>query len=293
MREDYPRERTAVHIWLICALVAMYVLQHVLLKLLASTPTIYDAFAYNTYLSVDGIRHYKLWTLVTYSLCHDPGNLLHILFAVLGLYFMGRELESTLGPRRFLLFYFASVLGGGLAYTAAHWASGGAVLGSSAGITGLLILFVCLNPDRPITFLFLFFPITLPKAKYLGYAVGLLEIFGCIFYEMVGGGDTIAYSAHLGGIMVALLFRQFFLTPTGFALPSFLSKKNAQIETPPWTEKARKIPPAPFKVNLTDRQHLRAEVDRILDKINSKGFASLTAEEKRTLDEARDLLGKN
>ena len=38
---------------------------------------------------------------------------------------------------------------------------------------------------------------------------------------------------------------------------------------------------------------LRADVDRILDKINSNGFGSLTPEEKRRLDAARDLLSRN
>jgi hypothetical protein len=41
-----------------------------------------------------------------------------------------------------------------------------------------------------------------------------------------------------------------------------------------------------------DRGHLRAEVDRILDKINSQGFGSLSADEKRVLDEAKDLIGR-
>jgi hypothetical protein len=45
-------------------------------------------------------------------------------------------------------------------------------------------------------------------------------------------------------------------------------------------------------VNITNRDHLRAEVDRILDKINSEGFGALTEDEKRRLDEARDLLSR-
>jgi hypothetical protein len=44
------------------------------------------------------------------------------------------------------------------------------------------------------------------------------------------------------------------------------------------------VPPPPSRADL------RAEVDRILDKINSEGFASLSADEKRRLDEARALL---
>jgi hypothetical protein len=46
-------------------------------------------------------------------------------------------------------------------------------------------------------------------------------------------------------------------------------------------------------VNLTNRNDLRVEVDRILDKINSEGFGALTPEEKRLLDEARDLLSRH
>ena len=38
--------------------------------------------------------------------------------------------------------------------------------------------------------------------------------------------------------------------------------------------------------------NLREEVDRILDKINSSGFGSLTDEEKDTLNRAKELLGK-
>jgi hypothetical protein len=33
-------------------------------------------------------------------------------------------------------------------------------------------------------------------------------------------------------------------------------------------------------------------VDRILDKINSGGFGSLSADERRILDEAKDLLSR-
>jgi hypothetical protein len=46
--------------------------------------------------------------------------------------------------------------------------------------------------------------------------------------------------------------------------------------------------PTSYRVNLgTGRADLKVEVDRILDKINSHGFQSLSAEEKRVLDEAR------
>ena len=66
------------------------------------------------------------------------------------------------------------------------------------------------------------------------------------------------------------------------------------IELPRWLRRRQKTAASTprFQVNLTSRDDLRAEVDRILDKINSEGFGALTDEEKRLLDEARDLLSR-
>ena len=55
---------------------------------------------------------------------------------------------------------------------------------------------------------------------------------------------------------------------------------------------AKSAAPAAYQVNVGSPGDLRAEVDRILDKINSQGFGALTAEEKRMLDEAKDLLSR-
>jgi hypothetical protein len=68
---------------------------------------------------------------------------------------------------------------------------------------------------------------------------------------------------------------------------------GADIELPRWFRLRKKAAAPRFQVNLTNRTDLRAEVDRILDKINSEGFGALNEEEKRLLDEARDLLGRH
>ncbi len=295
MRTDYETERTSVLIWLICSLVAGYIVQNVLLRLLGDYPSIYSAFAGMTYLSIQGLHGLRIWTLVTYAFFHDPQNLLHLLFSVLGLYFIGRELETVLGRRLFLAAFLVSVTGGGLLWSTVHWTTGGTLIGASAGVLGLFTLFVCLYPDRPITFLLLFFPITLPKAKYLGYSVGFLELFSFVFFELFGHTAAIAYSAHIGGMIAALGFYRFVLSPVPFRFP--WPRSSAPIP-PEWVKKASKAKAATggkptFTVNLVGRVQLKAEVDRILDKINSKGFASLTPEEKKTLDEAKDLLSRN
>jgi hypothetical protein len=75
----------------------------------------------------------------------------------------------------------------------------------------------------------------------------------------------------------------------------FGGPSSSGIALPGWLRRwKRSAAPAPrFRVNLSNRDDLRAEVDRILDKINSQGFGALTAEEKRLLDEARDLLSRH
>ena len=53
------------------------------------------------------------WQVVTYAFLH--GGLSHLAFNIFGLYMFGGELERVWGPRRFLIFYFISVLGAALA----------------------------------------------------------------------------------------------------------------------------------------------------------------------------------
>ena len=48
----------------------------------------------------------------------------------------------------------------------------------------------------------------------------------------------------------------------------------------------------PNRVNFGENVSIKEETDRILDKINDKGFGSLTESEKETLEKAKKLLGK-
>ena len=48
------------------------------------------------------------WQVITYSFLH--GNILHLLVNMLGLYMFGSEVERALGERRYIVYYFVSVL---------------------------------------------------------------------------------------------------------------------------------------------------------------------------------------
>ena len=77
-----------------------------------------------------------------------------------------------------------------------------------------------------------------------------------------------------------------------FVYDSDWRSSRSSIELPLWMTRKEAAKAVAYRVNVTEKPDIRAEVDRILDKINSDGLASLSAEEKRVLDEARSSIGR-
>jgi membrane associated rhomboid family serine protease len=287
MRNDYDDRRTSVLTWLMASIVAVFILQNVFTRLIGNGYWFDLAFG----LSAGALRAGHVWTLVTYGFLHSTGNLLQVLAYLITLYFFGGEVLSVLGTRRFVGLYLSAIAVGGACWTAVHWGRPDLLLGASAGVSALVILYACFFPNREIsTLLFFILPVRV-KPKHLAYFLIGWDLCGLVFYEILGAGSPFgaAPSAHLGGMAVAWIYYRYIHDSSW----SFASAR-ADIEFPRWMKqrgpaKAAGTPPA-YSVNIGDRGHLRAEVDRILDKINSDGFGSLSAEEKRVLDEARDLI---
>jgi membrane associated rhomboid family serine protease len=285
MRDSYGRQTTSVLTWIISALAAGFILQVIFERAFLS-----GAFTHFAALSSTGLRAGRVWSLLSYTFVHE--GILHVLGNALALYFLGRELIPMIGEKRFGWLYVLSALAGGLLWFAVNFNHAGSLLiGASATVCAFLVLFACFFPNREITLLVFFvLPVTL-KPKYLAAIVAIVDLFGFLFGELPGGRFDfgIAHSAHLGGMVVGLLYYHF-IHQREWRNPD----SRAEIELPRWLRKSQKAQTAaaPYKVNLTTREDLRAEVDRILDKINSEGFGALTAEEKRVLDEAKDSLSR-
>lgn len=288
MRDDYHQPKTSVLVWLIAAIVATFVLQNVFLRWFGAGQEFDRLFA----LSPAAIKSGKVWTFLTYGFLHSPANLLHIVGNLLGLYFLGRELLPLMGERRFLGFCAAATALGGLLWTAVNWHTGDYVIGASAAVCGLLIIFACFYPDRPVTFLLFFIiPVTL-KPKYVAWGLLALDLCGFLFYEVMGAISPFgfAHSAHLGGMAAGWIYYRYVHEGNWS-----LFRRSASFELPRWAQrkKSRGNPAPVFQVNVTPQDNLKEEVDRILDKINSHGFGSLTPEEKRVLDDAKNLLSRH
>src|SRR5882724_10121652 len=234
MRDPYPRPATSVLVSLVCVLIAAFVLENV--PFFRGNLVLQDVA-----LSISGLRAGRVWTLFTYSFLHSTGNLMHLIGNLLGLYFFGREVLPLLGSRRFLGLYSEAVVIGCLAWAAANWTHGGYLIGASAGVSALLVVFACFYPNQEMTFLLFFIvPVTL-KPKYLAFAALGIDLCGFLFYEVLGAVSPFdfAHSAHLGGMLVGWLYFRYVHDGEWN-----LISRRADIELPRWMRKGGK-PSAP------------------------------------------------
>jgi membrane associated rhomboid family serine protease len=284
MRSEYPRGATAAYVWLTCTIAAAFVLQLILLSpKLGGTAFVFEQVA----LTVEAIRGWRLWTLLTHCLLHSTDSPWHIIFTVTGMIFVGRELEPLVGTRRFVALFAGMVLTGGLAWTAVNWTHASLHIGAGAAVFGFLLVLSRIQPQ--LEFGLFFFPVRF-NIRHIVYVLLGANVLGLFFYEIPGGALPLGLtpSAHLGGMLAGWVYFRFLHAGNGWdrapgmSLPAWLRwpKRKAAAKTPPG--------PAPKA-----RPRLRAEVDQILDKINSQGFGALTDEEKRILDEAKDLLSRH
>jgi membrane associated rhomboid family serine protease len=153
------------------------------------------------------IRHGWVWQLGTYMFLHDPNNIAHILFNMLGVWMFGVELERIWGTRFFSYYYAITGLGGGLTmllvsllpFASTHAAYTSVTVGASGALFGLLLAFALYYPDRPILIMLL---IPVPARVFV-------MIFGAIaLLNSFRPGRGIADAAHLGGLVAGYLFLQ-------------------------------------------------------------------------------------
>lgn len=214
----------------------------------------------------------QVWRFLTFQFLH--ANLTHLLFNMLGLWFVGWIVEDYLGRRRYLAFYLTCGIFGAITYLALNFigyivkvtniAPGlldsipallfddiyTPLVGASAGVFGVLMAAAFIAPTS-IVDVFLIIPMKMRTAVYLFLAFAALNLFR-------GGHNAGGDAAHVGGAIAGYYFiRHMHL------LRDFFDFVGAPRER--------------------SRHQASAEIDRILDKINREGRASLTDAEKHEL----------
>ncbi len=262
----------------------------------------------------DIYRPWLWWKFLTCGFAHaaDPN---HIIFNMLGLFFLGPYVEMRYGSKRFLGFYLASIIAG-----SAFWAFCSAMdgslsdpahnyslIGASGGVTATVILFTITFPRVMLLFMFC---IPMP-AWVLGFFIVGLDFYGAYQSSKNPMYSNVAYTVHLASAAFAILYYRFNwsfewlgnLFMGGFlSVPSSRNKYQIYDESDDefgsgsgWTKGVTPHLRSNSSVDSAQREkdkrleaELRDEVDRILRKITMTGRDSLTRAEERTLQAASE-----
>ena len=139
------------------------------------------------------------WTIVTAMFIH--GGFSHILSNMITLYFFGQFLIDIIGPRNFLITYFAGGLLGNIFYLFLGDPISIAI-GASGAVFAVGGVLTILKPNLKV----FIFPIPLP------ISIWIAVIGGFIIMTQPG----VAWQAHLGGIVFGLIMGWYLRGPHRF-----------------------------------------------------------------------------
>lgn len=215
------------------------------------------------------------WSFITYMFVH--GDFWHLFFNMLGLFFFGPPVEERLGSREFIKYYTICGLIGG-AVLAFIFAPNGMLIGASGAVYAVMLAFAYFWPDMPI-YIWGIFPV---KAKWLVIAFAAASVL----FMVTPTGGNVAHWAHFGGFAVGFIYLKFGASFGGpmEKLQRFTSSRRRKLKViPGQAQSLKREEPAPRRRRA--EEEVLDEVDKVLDKISTHGMASLTAEERKLLDE--------
>ncbi len=218
-------------------------------------------------------RPWQVFELLTYGFLHDVWQFQHILFNMITLWFFGRTIEARYGKREYLAFFLVSIVFAGAAWVVSEFIANRelqhyGMLGASGGIMAVLVLF-CLNYPHQLIYIWGILPVPAWAIALLYVGNDLLGAFG----HQATGAMNVAFTAHLGGALFALLYFQSGIRlerflPSGSMLQHLQPKPKLRVHDPESAEDAEEA------------------VDEILKKIQAEGRDSLTRRERKILEEA-------
>jgi len=206
----------------------------------------------------------QVWRLVTFQFLH--GGTSHLVFNMLGLYFLGTILERSWGSKQFIYFYLISGAVGGLLFVVANTFGAFGVsylVGASGGILALLAACAILFPHLKVL-LFFIVPVNI---RVIAAALALIYFFSVLrdynAFDSNAGGDL----CHLGGMV------------TGFVWVMSRGRLTSL-----W----QKHQTGAYQRKLEQGEKTQFEVDRILAKVHQHGLQSLSRKEKQILQKATE-----
>src|SRR6187401_3563462 len=141
---------------------------------------------------------------ITYQFLH--GGWMHLVINMVTLAAFGAPVERLLGVRRFVLFYLSAGVVAGLIHVLFYSDSVDPVIGASGSISGVFggVLMALWQAGR--------MPSLLPVA---GIWIALNVFFGIFGGTPGGGGEPVAWTAHIGGFVYGLAAIRLFMPRQG------------------------------------------------------------------------------
>jgi membrane associated rhomboid family serine protease len=214
----------------------------------------------------------QVWRIATYAFVHPPSALLWFAVEMYMLFVFGREVERFIGQRAYIALYLILLLAPTTMLTTWGLWQRSALAGSPALHFGIFVAFATIYPRVELLLRIV--------AKW--FALILAAIYTL---------QLIAYHAWTDLAVVWTSIAAAFL---------FVEWRGAGPELVWWNKFKGLIQPRP-KLHIVQKQNAQrpvepedvyASVDPILDKISKSGIGSLTINERRQLDRARNRLLK-
>lgn len=167
-------------------------------------------------------------TLFTSMFMH--GGWFHIIGNMWFLWVFGDNVEDSMGPIRFIVFYLLCGLAAVAAQAFANPASAVPMVGASGAIGGVMGAYALLYPRVPVHMLvvlgFYVDRIAVPAYLMLGYWF-LLQLVGGI-PSLQGDGAGVAFWAHVGGFLAGLALAPLFRQPQRVAAHRAMLMRHAE-----------------------------------------------------------------
>ncbi len=219
-------------------------------------------------LSRAGIDQAYAWQFLTAIFMHQGPW--HLLGNTVALYLLGRDVECILGQQQFLFLYLAGAVAGELGH-AFLMPANTVLYAASGGTAAVLMAYATVLPDLELTSFRLFGRRWEVKARYLGYGVVCLSVA----LVVLSRSGTVMHSAYLGGCVAGWLYAHLL----GFGRTSFVQRSLQQ----------RRVNAVRYE-QMDAETFIAEEVDPLLEKIAREGLGSLSRNERRTLELAREKL---
>ena len=214
----------------------------------------------------------------------------HLIFNMFTLFVFSGALESQLGILKYIIVYFASLIGGNLLALFVHRNHGDySAVGASGAVCGLVFASIALLPGIDVGFFIL--PFSIP-----GWLYGLVYVLYSI-YGIKSKKDNVGHEAHLGGALIGMLVAlilvpsaivENYVTILIIAVPIIafiyliVTRPHILMVDNLFFKNNNNNYDIDHKYN-EDRTNKQKEIDKILDKIGSKGMDSLSNREKEML----------